>query len=162
MPEERIVIYSDGSGNLGGKIGWAWVLLEKGEAAITGQGSQKKGTNNIAELKAVISGLAYIHRKFRGRKVEVISDSQYVVFAITHHWLSNWKKLNWKKANGTLKNPMLWKSLDRIINLIDEKKIKFTWVRGHAGTEFNEMADSLAEEAKTFQFNKIKRIRDND
>lgn len=152
--DNQIVVYSDGAGNKG-KIGWAFVILEKGIHIVTGQGSKSSGTNNIAELKGVIAGLMYCNRKFKGRPVKVISDSQYVVFAITRRWLKNWKRNNWRKSNGTLKNIILWKTLDMIINRIGEENISFEWVRGHDGNEYNEIADSMAEEAKEFNINKI-------
>ena len=68
----------------------------------------------------------------------MFSDSRYVVDAINKGWLSNWQKKNFKKK----KNPDLWK---RFLKIYKEfPKVKFVWIKGHAGHPKNERCDKLA------------------
>ena len=39
------------------------------------------------------------------------------------------------------KNQDLWEILEK---LVSEKNVKWKWVKGHSGNEFNEKADQLA------------------
>ena len=51
----------------------------------------------------------------------------------------------WKKKTGEIKN------LDIVQELYDlycENNVKLVWVRGHVGTELNEMADEWANKAR--------------
>jgi ribonuclease HI len=146
-----IEIYTDGAGN-NSKIGWAWILTENGEAKISSQGFAKQGTNNIAELSAVISAVYYVKKKLKKRKVTLISDSQYIVNAINDNWLEGWKRNEWRRSTGKLANANLWKILDKAL---EGTNIEFKWVRGHNGNTWNEVADKLAVEAKDNGVNKL-------
>ena len=44
-------------------------------------------------------------------------------------------------------NTDLWKELEAILKDKDRAAVKVVWVKGHAGNEFNEMADKLANAA---------------
>lgn len=74
--------------------------------------------------------------------VKLYSDSQYVVKAIEEHWLENWIKRGWKKADKKpVMNVDLWKLL---VPQLEKHKIKFIWTKGHAGDPENERCDELA------------------
>ena len=74
-------------------------------------------------------------------KVNLITDSKYVMDGITE-WIKNWKKNNWKNAaKKDVKNKDLWIELD---HLVTKHEIKWNWVKGHSGHEKNEIADALA------------------
>ena len=62
-------------------------------------------TNNRMELMAVIEGLKAI--RWEHARVEVWSDSKYVVDALQKGWLEGWIAKGWKKV----KNPDLWRRL---------------------------------------------------
>lgn len=147
---DDIRFYTDGSGQ--GKIGWAWVCVVNGQAVASGQGYSAKGTNNIAELSAVISALHYIKKKYKKKRVTIISDSQYIVRAVNLNWIEGWKKRDWKRASGELANKRFWQIMDAALA---DVKTEFKWVKGHNGNTWNEVADQLAEEAKTNGVNKI-------
>ena len=121
-------LFTDGScsGNPG-PGGWGVVLIQN-QAAINLSGSELSTTNNRMELTAVIKGLEATSDNSASI---VYSDSQYVV---------NTMNLGWK-GNA---NRDLWALLDR---LITTRNVKFNWIKGHAGHEFNEKADRLAVEA---------------
>jgi ribonuclease HI len=93
------------------------------------------------ELMAVIQGLGELTRRSR---VEIISDSQYVLKGLDE-WLDGWKAKGWKTAaKKPVKNQDLWQRLDELRTQHD---LAFTWIRGHAGHPENERCDQLAVEA---------------
>ena len=87
------------------------------------------------ELLAVIRGLKAL--KNHGSQVVIYSDSKYVVDAVEKGWIWNWEKKGFKnKANVDL-----WQ---RFIPLFKQHKVRFQWVKGHAGIPENERCDQLA------------------
>jgi ribonuclease HI len=55
--------------------------------------------------------------------------------------LERWQARNWKCTTGPVKNLPLWAY---ILELKTKLNIKWSWVRGHDGDEFNEQADQAA------------------
>lgn len=135
---KKITIYTDGacSGNPG-PGGWGAVLTSgKHEKEIFG--GEKDSTNNRMELTAAIKALQIIKERSH---VDLYTDSTYVRDGITK-WIFNWKKNGWKTANKKpVKNADLWQELDLTIT---KHEVHWHWVKGHAGDEGNEKADSLA------------------
>ncbi len=95
-------------------------------------------TNNRMELMGVIAGLEAV--KWDNARVEVFSDSSYVVKALTEGWLEKWEKKNFAKV----KNIDLW---IRFLPLYRRHRVHFNWIKGHAGHPENERCDALAVEA---------------
>ena len=148
-----IKIYTDGacSGNPG-PGGWGSVIcLPTGIKKISG--CEQNTTNNRMELMAVIKGIDEISNMIfqEGQnieKLEIISDSAYVVNSITKNWLEVWKSKNFKNSKcEDVKNLDLWLRMDEILQEADfiGLQIIFTKVKGHDGNYFNEMADNLAK-----------------
>jgi ribonuclease HI len=138
MTENLVEIYTDGAckGNPG-PGGWGALLRCNGHEKEL-FGGERDTTNNRMELTAVISGLVALSRPCQ---VIVYTDSQYVKKGITE-WIHNWKKRGWKTATKEpVKNADLWQALDASCG---RHEIEWRWVKGHAGHEFNERADSLA------------------
>lgn len=136
---DKITIYTDGSsrGNPG-PGGYGAVLLFGKHRKEIFQG-YKNTTNNRMELLAAIESLSCLKKKC---EVELFSDSQYVVKAVKQGWLKNWKKNNWRNSTKkAVKNSDLWKRLDKLLN---QHKVNFSWVEGHAGVKENEVCDELA------------------
>ncbi len=93
------------------------------------------------ELTAAIEGLRALSRSC---DVDLNTDSKYVLQGI-NEWIDNWKTNGWKTAaKKPVKNADLWKLLDEQVL---RHRIKWNWVKGHAGIEGNEEADRLANEA---------------
>jgi ribonuclease HI len=101
-------------------------------------GGFRKTTNNRMELLAVIIGLEVL--KIPNSEVLIYSDSKYVVDSVEKGWLWGWVKKGFKDK----KNPDLWK---RFIPAYKKHKVKFKWVKGHAGVPENERCDQLAVNA---------------
>lgn len=93
-------------------------------------------------MMAVIAGLEALNRPCR---VEVFSDSQYVVNAFNRHWIESWIKKGWKRGkNEPVKNLDLWK---RLLEAKKNHEVEFHWLKGHAGHPQNERCDELATAA---------------
>ena len=136
---KTITIYTDGS-SLGnpGPGGYGIVIMQDGKTKEFSQGFRKT-TNNRMELLATIIA---IESSPKNVKIEIFSDSSYVVNAINKNWLDKWQKNGWKTANKKrVKNKDLWQRLLRILN---QSQIKWNWVKGHAGNKHNERCDELA------------------
>lgn len=135
-----ITAAADGSalGNPG-PAGWAWYVSDDCWAA----GGWKHGTNNMGELMAVLDLLrATAHRG--DEELLVLCDSQYAINVISK-WTPGWKRKGWKKADGKpVMNVDLVKALDEAMA---GRKVRFEWVKGHAGHQLNEAADARARGA---------------
>lgn len=139
---ENVIIYTDGacSGNPG-PGGWGAILMF-GENKKEISGGKKETTNNIMELTAVIEALKLLKRPC---KIDVYSDSAYVVNAFLQDWISGWIKKGWKNSNKEeVKNKELWQEL---INFTKIHEITFHKVKGHSDNEYNNRCDELARNA---------------
>ena len=75
-------------------------------------------------------------------RVNIVTDSKYVVDAITLGWARKWRAQGWmRNKKEKALNPDLWETL---LNLLDLHEVTFTWVKGHAGHPENERCDELA------------------
>lgn len=141
MHTDKIIIYTDGAarGNPG-KGGWGAIVIDGKKIHELG-GRADNATNNQMELSAPIGALKHLKKiKYTG-DVEIFSDSKYVINGITD-WIFNWQKNNWRNA---AKKPVLNKELwEELHDLVQGFKIKWTYVKGHAGVEYNERADVIA------------------
>ncbi|MCL6610657.1 MAG: ribonuclease HI [Peptococcaceae bacterium] len=138
----RVQIYTDGacSGNPG--PGGYGAILKYGKHTRELSGGYRRTTNNRMELMAVIKSLEELKRPCR---VDLHSDSRYVVDAFNLGWVNNWQKSGWvKEDRSPVKNADLWK---RLIELSAPHRITWIWVRGHSDNEFNSRCDRLAVEA---------------
>lgn len=124
-----------------GPGGWGAVLLYKDNRKEI-SGGQKNTTNNIMELTAVIEALKLVKRPC---KIQIYSDSAYVVNAFLQGWIFNWMKKGWKTADGNpVKNKELWVELYGFTTV---HEIHFNKVKGHADNELNNRCDELARNA---------------
>jgi ribonuclease HI len=133
-----ITLYTDGSsrGNPG-PGGFGVVLMFKQHRKEI-SGGFRMTTNNRMELLAVITGLEAL--KDPGHEVLIYSDSKYVIDSVEKGWLMGWVKKNFKDK----KNEDLWR---RYLYVSSKHKIRFQWVKGHAGNKENERCDVLATQA---------------
>ena len=142
-PAHHVVIYTDGgcAPTNPGPGGWA-AILRSGKHMKELKGGEPLSTNNRMELMAAISALEALKQP---SQVDMHIDSQYVRDGITKY-INNWKKNGWRTASKEpVKNQDLWQRLDAARNL---HTVRWHWVRGHSGDEFNERADELVREAR--------------
>jgi ribonuclease HI len=145
----RFVAFCDGSSlvNPGGPGGTGWVVLDRTRPALRFGGTRWvvdgsfAVTNNRMELRAVLEALDGLPA---GEQVEVISDSRYVVDALSR-WIAGWRRKGWRTAaGGPVSNRDLIEAIDARAGAL---KVRYSWVRGHDGHAVNEVVDRLAEAA---------------
>ncbi len=145
----RFVAFCDGSAlvNPGGPGGTGLVVLDRSRQALRFGGTRwvvdgpYAVTNNRMELRAVLEALDGLPA---GEQVEVISDSRYVVDALGK-WIQGWRRKGWRTAAGEpVSNRDLIEAIDARAR---EFKVRYSWVRGHAGHAVNEVVDQLAQSA---------------
>ncbi len=100
------------------------------------------------ELQAAIEALSALKEPC---DVEFHTDSRYVKNGVSD-WMSGWKRNGWKtKSKKPVKNDDLWRALDACAS---KHRIKWLWLKGHAGHNGNERCDQLA----TGEITKIKQM----
>lgn len=127
VPENAIVAYTDGacSGNPG-PAGIGVVLRQGGHEKEISE-YIGEGTNNIAELTAILKALETIRNK--DLPVRLFTDSSYALGLICKGWKPR-------------KNQEL---VARILRLAGRfRDLEIIKIKGHAGAEGNERADALA------------------
>lgn len=133
-----IKIYTDGAAKGNPGPGGYGIVMVSGKHRKEISEGFRFTTNNRMELLSVIVALELI--KIGNAEVDVFSDSKYVVDAIEKGWVFNWQKTGFKKK----KNADLWQ---RFLKIYPKHKVKFNWIKGHAGHIENERCDQLAVEA---------------
>ena len=136
---EATIVYTDGacSGNPG-PGGWAWAVPD----GVWASGADADTTNQRMEVMAALDAL----RNLDGR-VEVVSDSTYVVHCFRDRWWQGWIRRGWRNSqNKPVANRDLWEPL---IDLVRSRgdEVTFRWVKGHSGDKWNDVVDELAVEA---------------
>jgi len=129
-PGDAIHVWTDGActGNPG-PAGLGVVIVD-GERKTEISEFLGDGTNNIAELTAILRGLERVADK--ARPVVVYSDSAYSIGLLTQAW----------KAK---KNVELVEKLRA--TCLEFRDLRFVKVAGHAGIPLNERVDQLARDA---------------
>jgi ribonuclease HI len=133
-----INIFTDGSSRGNPGPGGYGVILKFGDKIKEVSDGYRKTTNNRMELQAVIEALNALKRPC---EIILHTDSQYVQKGISE-WIVGWKKRGWRKADKSpVMNVDLWQTLDAAQ---EQHQISWRWIKGHAGHEGNERADTLA------------------
>ncbi|MGI6005512.1 MAG: ribonuclease HI [Christensenellales bacterium] len=138
---QYIELYTDGAcSNNPGPGGWAAVLLHKSHKKEL-SGFVRETTNNRMELYAPLQGLKALKRPCR---VDIYSDSAYLVNAFNRGWIERWQRTGWKTAaKQPVENQDLWQAL---LEEVEKHDVKFIKVPGHADNEYNNRCDYLAKE----------------
>jgi len=153
-----IEIYCDGAclGNPGPS--GSGVVIYNGETKVyLAGGFNSNGTNNTAELKALLKALQIAAEA--GNTI-IHSDSQYSINSITK-WAISWKNNNWTKKSGEIQNlEIIREAHELYIGIKDKVEIKY--VKGHSGVEGNEIADRLAGVAVKQEYVTFTQVSEND
>ena len=132
-------VFTDGSSHPNpGPGGWGFVWVLDGDIETEGHGASDDTTNNRMELQALIEAYRALPED---ASVTVFSDSQLCVNTITK-WAPGWEKKGWTRKGAPLKNLDLVKELLKLYRAHPDCPIE--WMRAHAGSKWNEYADSLA------------------
>lgn len=137
-----VTIYTDGSAHPNpGPGGYGVVVIDNGKLiAVRTRQTSEDTTNNREELKAILwSMIEYGNIKMTPT---VYSDSAYSVNTL-NNWMFGWARNGWVKSDKKIPE-----NLDLIKAYYDlyEKgyRINLQKIKGHAGHEWNELADQLA------------------
>lgn len=141
-----MTFYTDGSAHPNPGPGGYGVVGVEDEKVVFARGQQYKGpvTNNEMELKAILYVMLNYGVKCDdwGQPPIVYSDSAYCVNTF-NEWMFNWARKGWIKSDK--QRP---ENLDLIQTYYDWYKegyrIDLRKIKGHAGHEWNELADQLA------------------
>ncbi|MBS0418631.1 MAG: viroplasmin family protein [Proteobacteria bacterium] len=138
-------IYCDGAcepnpGNAGSGV----VIYRDGNLAELWYGLYNpNGTNNTAELNALLSALLMVEKS--GEPAQILCDSVYAINCVSK-WAAGWERKGWRKADGEIKNLAIIQAAYAVYGKI-ESRVELIHVRGHAGNEGNELADRMAMHA---------------
>nr|HEX4318242.1 ribonuclease H [Kofleriaceae bacterium] len=134
VPKDAIHVWTDGActGNPG-PAGLGVVIVDGDQVEEVSE-FLGPGTNNIAELTAILRGLERVVERGaeQARPVVVYSDSQYSIGLLTQAW----------KAKA---NQELVATLRAVCRKFGD--LRFVKVAGHAGIPLNERTDELARQA---------------
>jgi len=139
------VIFCDGACEPNpGKAGSGMAVYRAGLLANLWYGAYNPaGTNNTAELQALLQALILARTEIHDDKsVQVRSDSSYGLNAVTK-WAAGWEKRGWRKAEGEIKNLEVIQELYALYQEIEDD-VKLQHVSAHVGIEGNELADRMA------------------
>ncbi|MDP7420411.1 MAG: ribonuclease HI [bacterium] len=139
---KHVKIYTDGAckGNPG--PGGYGVVLQFGPHRRELSGGFRNTTNNRMELQGCIAGLQALKYPC---SVTIYCDSKYLVDAYTKGWARKWRINNWKRnKKERAENTDLW---GKLLDLCDNHRVTFSWIKGHSGHPENERCDQLASEA---------------
>ena len=77
-----------------------------------------------------------------GETAQIYCDSTYAINCVSK-WAAGWERKGWRKADGEIKNLSIIQAAYAVFTQI-ESKLELIHVRGHVGTEGNELADRMA------------------
>lgn len=131
------ILWTDGSASPNPGPG-GYAVLENGEPVALGR--EDNTTNIRMEGMAMIAAIRYAGDE----GCEIHSDSEFWI-NVLKQWAPGWKAHGWTKSKGEIKNLEMVKEL---YELYKTHHVELVWVHGHAGTEYNELADKWANKAR--------------
>lgn len=146
-----ILVFTDGScdNNKAKEGGIGIVIRMLDEDGVLHKKDHSEGkwlnvTSARMEVQSILRALELIEPT-RNHKIIIHSDNMYCVNTIELGWLDNWIRNN----DQTKAHMDLWIKIGELYKLHGGKEIvTLKWVRGHVGTEYNELADKLANEGR--------------
>jgi ribonuclease HI len=130
VPSDAWIAYTDGACSRNpGPAGSGVVIVSPDGKMHEGLEYLGEGTNNIAELTAILRALEWIPS--RAQKIVVHTDSQYAIGVLQKGWKA--------KVNQEL--------VARTKRAVEARGARLVYVPGHQGVPLNERADELAREA---------------
>jgi ribonuclease HI len=145
-------IYCDGSTRGNGKenaVGaWAFLVLGAGTKIYQNCQAEANTTNQRMELTAAIQALDYLFYNeicVPFDSIKVYTDSAYLHNCYTQKWYVNWQNNGWRNSKKEpVANRDLW---EKLIHYFEMPEVDFVKVKGHAGDQWNEIVDELAQNA---------------
>lgn len=133
----KAIIYTDGSVYPNPGTGGYGAVINLHGRSILIKGKASPTTNNRMEMMAVLEAVRSCPHV---SVIEIYSDSQYVVQVL------NEKLDSWIQRGKTVQNGDLWR---QIWDELQDRHWSIRHVYGHNDNYYNEVADQLANEART-------------
>lgn len=156
-------IYTDGgcAGNQNDENLGGWgAILEFGPHQKELYGSMPNTTNNRMEMTALLEAFKAITKG--NQKIEVFSDSSYLMDCFRKKWYVKWQQNGWKTTKrDDVVNQDLW---EQILSYLEQHDISFYRVKGHvnlnsAATNFDKLYEKFVEwNGASFSFEDFKHI----
>jgi ribonuclease HI len=144
-------IYCDGStrgnGTSNAVGAWAYIIIECHQEILRKCEAEVNTTNQRMELQAAAEALDYVADNFFTPfdRVIVYTDSAYLHNCYKQKWYKAWETNGWKNSKKQpVANQDLW---ERLIKYFEMPEIEFAKVKGHAGDHYNEIVDTMAQNA---------------
>lgn len=135
------ILWTDGSASPNpGPGGYAVIEVSDGDARPVALGRDKQTSNIRMEGTAMIEAIKYAGEE----GCEIHSDSEFWINVLTK-WAPGWEANGWHKKSGPIKNLDL---VQELYGLYKAHKVKLVWEKGHAGIDYNELADEWANKAR--------------
>ncbi len=131
------ILWTDGSASPNPGPG-GYSVIENGQPVRLG--AENPSTNIRMEGLAMIAAIEYAN----GEPCEIHSDSEFWINVLTK-WAPGWQAKGWKKSKGEIQNLDI---VQKLYALYTGAPVELVWVRGHNGTEENELADEWANKAR--------------
>ncbi|MBQ5812479.1 ribonuclease HI [Candidatus Saccharibacteria bacterium] len=136
------ILWTDGSASPNpGPGGFAVIEVADGETKPVVLGREKDTTNIRMEGSAMIAAIKYAGEE----GCEIFTDSEFWINVLTK-WADGWREKGWHKSKGEIMNLDI---VQELYELYHQYPVRLNWVRGHVGTEYNELADEWANKART-------------
>lgn len=132
-----ITLWTDGSADPNPGPG-GFAVIKDGEPVALGR--EGDSTNIRMEGSALIAAMEYAN----GEPCVIKTDSEFWINVLTK-WAMGWEMRGWTKKSGPIKNLDL---VQKAYELYCEGDVELVWVKGHVGTEMNELADKWARKAR--------------
>jgi ribonuclease HI len=132
-------VFTDGAADPNpGPGGWGAVYVVGNEVVGEAHGHEPHTTNNRMELTAIIAAYDLVPE---GVPATIYSDSNLAVRTV-NEWAPTWERNGWKRRTGPVENLELVQRLHALAR--SRPELKLQWIKAHAGSRWNEYADSLA------------------
>ncbi|MDO4870799.1 MAG: ribonuclease H [Candidatus Saccharibacteria bacterium] len=134
-----MILYTDGSASPNpGPGGYAVINADTKQPVALG--NEKQSTNIRMEAQALIAAMILAG----GQSCKIFTDSEFWINVLTK-WAPIWKKNNWTKKSGPIKNLEL---VQQAYELYESSQATLEWVKAHEDNELNNLADEWANKAR--------------
>jgi ribonuclease HI len=132
-------VFTDGAADPNpGPGGWGAVWVRDGRVVHAEHGHDPHTTNNRMELTALIAAYGMLPED---EATTIWTDSNLSVNIVTK-WAPGWAARGWTRKGGEIANLDLVQELYALAQR--HPHVELRWIKAHAGSRWNEYADSLA------------------
>lgn len=134
---EKRILYTDGSASPNPGPG-GFAVIENGAPIFLGR--EANSTNIRMEGLALKKALELLN----GEEAEIWTDSEFWCNVLTK-WAPIWQANGWRKKSGEISNLDI---VQPLFDLYKKSNADIKWLKGHAGHQYNELADEWANRAR--------------